>query len=75
MKEAVAIRDSSGAFSKVYTWSIHTEEPMKKYILEDKVDGMLVGLNSLLTRPITKALKIIRKNNIPLADRNTLSFN
>lgn len=74
MQQAATIRDSTQCFSKVYTWSIHHKEAMHKYIVEDKVDAMLVGLNGILTRPVSKALKIIKSNNLILADRNTSIF-
>lgn len=75
MQEAAGMRDSSGPFAKVYTWSIHHRKAMYKYICEDKVDGMLVGLNGILTRPVSKALKIIcATNEVQLADRNTRLF-
>lgn len=74
MQHAAKLRDTSRPFAKVYTWSIHHREAMCKYILEDKVDGMLVGLNGILTRPVSKALKIIKDNNVKLADRNCRLF-
>ena len=75
MQQAAALRDSAGAFCKVYTWSIHHKKAMIKYIEEDKVDGMLVGLDGVLTRPVSKALKIIKASNqVQLADRQTKLF-
>ena len=74
MQQAASIRDSTGPFSRIYTWSIHHKKAMYKYIMEDKVDGMLVGLNGILTRPVSKALKILKENNVPLADRNYRIF-
>lgn len=74
MQKAASMRDTTGPFSKVYTWSIHHKEAMRKYILEDGVDGMMVGLNSLLTRPVSKAMKIIKRHNITLATRKTKLF-
>lgn len=75
MQQAASIRDSTGPFSKIYTWSIHRKKSMCKYIAEDKVDGMIVGLNGILTRPVSKALRIIESHqNIHLANRNSPLF-
>lgn len=72
MQEAAPIRDSTGPFSKIYTWSVHRKEALRKYIEEDKVDGVIVGLNGILTSPVTNALSIIKANNeIQLANRNS----
>ena len=75
MQQAAPIRDTTGPFSKIYTWSVHRKEALRKYILEDKVDGVIVGLNSLLTRPVSSALKIINQSEeVKLATRTTPLF-
>lgn len=75
MQKAAPIRDSTGPFSKIYTWSVVRKEAIRKYIEEDKVDAVLVGLNTNLNRPVSSALKIISSNsNIRLADRSTPLF-
>jgi hypothetical protein len=75
MQKAAPIRDSKEPFSKIYTWSVHRTGALRKYINEDKVDGVIVGLNSMLSRPVTSALKIIRQNKeVQLADRNSNLF-
>jgi hypothetical protein len=75
MQRAAPIRDTNGPFSKIYTWSVHRKEALRKYIEEDKVDAIIVGLDSLLTTPVSHALDIINANNdIKLADRNCSLF-
>jgi hypothetical protein len=75
LKEAATIRDSTGPFSKIYTWSVHRKEALRKYIEEDKVDAVVVGLNNILTRPVSHALKIISANSeIQFAGRNSPLF-
>jgi hypothetical protein len=75
MQEAAPMRDSTGPFSKIYTWSVHREEALRKYIVEDKVDAVIVGLDGFFTEPVTNALKIIRNcEDVQLADRNTRLF-
>ncbi|MCW3108493.1 MAG: hypothetical protein JWQ09_2999, partial [Segetibacter sp.] len=75
MQQAAPIRDSTGPFSKIYTWSVHRKKALHKYIMEDQVDGVIVGLNSVLTRPVSNALKIISGNtDIQLAGRNSRLF-
>ncbi|GEO11702.1 hypothetical protein [Segetibacter aerophilus] len=75
MQKAAPIRDTTGPFSKIYTWSVHRSEALRKYIEEDKVDGVIVGLNSIFSRPVSSALKIIRDNEeVQLAERNSKIF-
>jgi hypothetical protein len=75
MQQAAPIRDNTGPFSKIYTWSVHRTNALRKYIEEDKVDGVIVGLNSVFSRPVSNALKIIRDNKeVQLADRNSKLF-
>lgn len=75
MQNAVPIRDTTGPFSKIYTWTVHRSSALHKYINEDRVDGIMVGLNSFFIRPVSSALKIIRKNKeLKLAERNTPLF-
>lgn len=75
MQQARPIRDSFGPFSKIYTWSVHRKEAIRKYIEEDKVDAVIVGLNNFLTSPVTNAFEIINTNkDIKLAGRNTPLF-
>jgi len=71
MQVAVPIRDSKRPFSKIYTWSVHRKEAIRKYIEEDKVDGIIVGLNNPFTRPVSYALEIIAANkDVSLAHRS-----
>jgi hypothetical protein len=75
MQQAAPIRDAKKSFSKIYTWSVHRTEAIRKYILEDKVDGIIVGLNNILTRPVTSARRIIKESDeVQLADRNSPLF-
>jgi hypothetical protein len=75
MQHAARLRNSAAPFSKIYTWSIHRKESLRKYIVEDKVDGVIVGLNGFFTRPVSNALKIIRANEeVQLADRSSPLF-
>jgi hypothetical protein len=75
MQVAAPIRDSKGPFSKIYTWSVHRKEAIRKYIEEDKVDGIIVGLNNPFTRPVSYALEIIAANEaITLANRSSGMF-
>ena len=75
MKKAAPIRDSTGPFSKIYTWSVHRKAALRKYIEEDKVDGVIVALNNIFTNPVTNALSIIEANNeVELATRNSPLF-
>jgi len=75
MRQAAHLRDSSRHFSKIYTWSVHRKEALRKYILEDKVDGVIVGLNGIFTKPVKNAMDIINaSNDVQLADRNTPLF-
>lgn len=75
MHQAAPIRDAEGPFSKIYSWSIHRKKELKKYIVDDKVDGLLVGLNNIFTSPVSHALKIIKDHKeIQLADRNSPLF-
>lgn len=75
MQEAAPIRDTTGPFSKIYTWSVHRKKALHKYIIEDKVDAVIVGLNNILTRPVSNALKIIEASNeVQLADRSSRLF-
>lgn len=75
MQEAAPIRDTTGPFSKIYTWSVHRKEAIRKYIEEDKVDAVIVGLNNLLTSPVTNAFEVLSANQeIKLAGRNTPLF-
>jgi hypothetical protein len=72
MKEASLLKNSTAPFSKVYTWSIHRRKSLYRYMIEDKVDAMIVGLDSFLTKPVSNAIKIISNNeNVKLADNNT----
>jgi hypothetical protein len=72
MKEASLLKNSTAPFSKVYTWSIHRKKSLYRYIVEDKVDAMIVGLDGFLTKPVSNAIKIISHyNDIELADKNT----
>jgi hypothetical protein len=75
MQQAAPIRDTTGPFSKIYTWSVHRTKALRKYIEEDKVDGIIVGLNGILSRPVSNALKIIRDSKeVQLADRRSKLF-
>jgi len=75
MQRAAPIRDSNGPFSKIYTWSVHRKGALRRYIDEDGVDAVIVGLNNPFTRPVSSALEIINANkNVKLADRNTPLF-
>lgn len=75
MQKAAPIRDTIGPFSKIYTWTVHRTSALRKYINEDKVDGIMVELNGFFTRPVTRAHKIIRKNKeIKLAERTSPLF-
>jgi len=72
MRKASLLREDSAPFSKIYTWSVHRKSALYKYIIEDKVDGIIVGLDSILTRPVTNAIKIIEASDeVRLADRNS----
>ena len=72
MKEASLLKNSTGPFSRVYTWSIHRTRSLYKYIVEDKVDAMIVGLDGFLTKPVSTAIKIICDcEDVELADRNS----
>lgn len=75
MRQAAAVRAATSQFSKIYSWSIHRKKSLHKYIVEDKVDGLIVGLNAFFTHPVRNALAIIRaQKEIELADRNTPLF-
>lgn len=75
MQKAAPIRDTTGPFSKIYTWSVHRKKALRKYIVEDKVDGIIVGLNGFFTRPVTNALQIISaQKEVRLANRRSPLF-
>jgi glycerophosphoryl diester phosphodiesterase len=60
MKKASVIRDTEGPFSRIYTWTVNRKSAMRKYIVEDGVDGLMVDLNGLFIKPIRKARKLIQ---------------
>lgn len=75
MQRAAPIRDSTGPFSKIYTWSVHRKSALRKYIEEDKVDGVIVGLNGIFTSPVTNAFEIINASKeVELAKRDDRLF-
>lgn len=75
MQRAAPLRDSKDPFSKTYTWSVHRKAALRKYIEQDKVDAVIVGLNNILTRPVSNALDIIYNNpKIQLATRKSPLF-
>lgn len=72
MRKAAKLKNSGAPFSKVYTWSIHRKKSLYKYLVEDKVDAMIVGLDNFLTQPVSNAVKIINENDgLELADKNS----
>ena len=75
MQKAATMRGSNAPFSKIYSWSIHRKKSLRKYIVEDKVDGLIVGLNGTFTRPVSNALSIIAGcDDVHLADRDSPLF-
>lgn len=75
MQEASLLKNSTAPFSRVYTWSIHRKKSLYKYIVEDKVDAMIVGLDGFLTKPVSNAIKIIAAyDEVKLADKNARLF-
>jgi glycerophosphoryl diester phosphodiesterase len=61
MKMASEIRDRGTSFSKIYTWTVNRKSSMRKYIIEDGIDGLMVDLDGILFKPVSKAKKLIRK--------------
>ena len=72
MQKAASIRDSRTSFSKIYVWTIHRKRALVKYLLHDKVNGVMVDLNNFFTTPVKNALDIVNAHDeLVLATYNT----
>lgn len=72
MQQAADIRDNQQSISKIYTWTVHRKSALRKYLLHDGVDGVMVDLNNFFTSPVRHALSIIRhSDSLVLATRTT----
>jgi hypothetical protein len=62
LKEAARIRDSTRIIKKTFAWTVHKKRNMRKFLIDDLSDGIMVNINGFLFKPINRALKVLERS-------------